>query len=445
MPRKSDLYATKQKSSVCGAINVDGAGINKLSSEHDAAVYPGGNPLRKGLCPGLDVMSSLRVFLLLALFLHLLPGTVVRAQSLGIQPPYVSDIPQTTLAGGTLIERIWQDLQEQKNALLPVSLGGWHWWRVRAGDPAVAGFGSHSYFYFLVDPVWQTGGRFWQSTGLHSDLRLQSPGTYRGAAASSFWSFETYAWASTPLGVFKAGQIRRRLGLDWDGSFFGQMAYYDGLKLNADLGVSWERAFVMDAGLSIEAVAQFFFREDGISGSVPGGDSETNSLLRLQNTGVLRVVPTWWFGKTSCLALGLTSALGQVKAQAPGFEDHLWSAWGADLTFTRGRFKAFAEVLQTRGALTPLRHVSGGMSSRITNVLAGFSYTTGPVSWRATWSAGFDHAPSGHQQMLVPGVTIAITPDVDLYLEYVRWDVSPRGGPTVSNENGFQFALNWRF
>lgn len=393
--------------------------------------------------------TSLRS-LVIAVALAAASSTLIHAEGIGIEPPYTDFDPHSTLAGQSLAARIWDDLQARKDAAIPATLGAWHWWRIPTGGPGGGGYGSSSlpgtyYYYLMLDPTWSTGNRFVQSVGLHADIRFREENAFRGSMDSVIWPFEMYAWASTSVGVFKAGQIRRKFGLDWDGSFYGNVAYYDGFKLNADIGVSWERTFWIKPQFSVETHAQFFFREDGITPGLVGADSESTSVFRLQNNAVLRVVPTWWFSPTSSLALGLSGSIGQVKAQDASFSDHAFSAWGVDLTYTRGKFKAYAEVLQRNGALTPVRYVSGGMSSRTTDFIVGTSYVTGPVTWRVAYSAGYDHNPGGHQHMFVPGVTIAVTKNIDLYLEYVCWRVAASGANAVTFENGFQTALNWRF
>lgn len=372
------------------------------------------------------------------------------AEGIGIEPPYTDFHVPSTLAGQSYAARIWDDLQRRKDALLPITLGAWHWWRIPTGGPGSDGYGSSSlpgtyYYYLMLDPWWETGHEAIQRVGLHTELRSREENAFRGSNDALVWLFEMYAWASTPVGVFKAGQIRRKFGIDWDGSFYGNVAYYDGFKLNSDIGVSWERTFWIKPKFSIDAHAQFFLREDGISSGLVGADSESTSVFRLQNNAVFRIVPTWWFSPTSSLALGLSASIGQMKARNAALSDHAFSAWGVDLTYTRGRFKAYVEVLQRNGAVNPVRYVSGGMSSQTTDFIVGLSYITGPVTWRAAYSAGFDQNPGGHQQMYVPGATIAITKNIDLYLEYVFWRVAATGASAVTFENGFQVALNWRF
>jgi hypothetical protein len=393
--------------------------------------------------------SSLRSFVIAAA-LAAASVSVVHAEGIGVDPPYTDYDSYSLLLGRSLAARVWDDMQARKNAALPVTLGAWHWWRIPTGGPGAGGYGSPSlpgtyYYYLQIDPFWTTGGKFVQSVGLHADLRLREKNAFRSSLNSTFWPFEMYAWASTTAGVFKVGQMRRKFGLEWDGSFYGNVLYYDGFKLNSDIGVSWERTFWIKPKFSLESHAQFFFREDGISSGLTGADTESTTAFRLQNQAIVRVVPTWWFSPTSSLALGFSGSVGQVKALSAGYHDHALTVWGIDLTYTSGKFKTFAEVLQRNGAINPVRYVSGGMSTRTTDFIVGASYITGPVTWRVAYSAGYDSHPGGKQFMFVPGVTIAMTKNIDLYLEYVKWSVQASGSSAMTYENGFQAAINWRF
>jgi len=194
----------------------------------------------------------------------------------------------------------------------------------------------------------------------------------------------------------------------------------------------------------VDAIAQFYLREDGINGSLVGSDAESSS-LREENTAVVRVVPTWTLGDGSSIALGLSGSVGQIDARSSGLSDHTFSAWAVDVTYTNGNFKVFGEVLQSYGIIHPTRYVSGGPSDRITDFLVGVSYKTGPVTWRVNYSAGYDDSPGGKQSLFLPGATIALTPNIDVYAEYVKWVVDPDNAPKSDFEDGFQLIVNWRF
>ena len=141
----------------------------------------------------------------------------------------------------------------------------------------------------------------------------------------------------------------------------------------------------------------------------------------------------------------LLSLIGQPQTYAsPG--NQTLAAWAADLTYTRGDFKTFVEGLQEFGELSPANYVSGGPSNRISDILVGFNWKQGPITYRTTYSMGFYDNPSGTQYLLVPGITAALTRNAELYVDYALQEVRRGGSSDFSPlENGLQLVLHWHF
>ena len=76
--------------------------------------------------------------------------------------------------------------------------------------------------------------------------------------------------------------------------------------------------------------------------------------------------------------------------------------------------------------------------------MVGLHYTVGAATFRFDYSGGFDQHPSGRHTLWNPGVTVAVTKNVDFYVEYARQDFFSPAKHTVF-ENGIQFVLNWRY
>jgi hypothetical protein len=369
----------------------------------------------------------------------------------GTTAPAPAPEPVPAAEPSTVFGTTWFDeLKAKKDAAgIPITLGAWHWFRFGDDGPGSNGYGIpglRGTYYWTVelDPKLKLDGPFFKEVGIHSQIRLREEGTFRPFIDDEVWPWEVYGYAKTTAGTFKAGQIWKRFGLDWDGVFYGNVAYFDGFKLDPDLGVSWEHTFKQSDNFKVDTFAQFFIHEDGINGSLAGADAESTSALREENTAVLRVVPTWTLADGSSIALGLSGSVGQIDSSIGAFDDTYW-AWAADVTYTKGNFKIFGEVTQGHGTINPVRYVSGGPSDKITDYLVGASYKTGPVTWRANYSVGYDDNPDGKQEFFLPGATIALTPNVDLYLEYVKWTVDPDNAPKADYEDGYQVILNWRF
>ena len=79
--------------------------------------------------------------------------------------------------------------------------------------------------------------------------------------ATAPWINQGYVWAATSEGVLKAGAIWRRFGLDWDGSWYGNVPYYDGLMLATGLGISWEDTRKISDDFKVDRFFQFFFHD----------------------------------------------------------------------------------------------------------------------------------------------------------------------------------------
>lgn len=270
------------------------------------------------------------------------------------------------------------------------------------------------------------------------------------------WLNTGFVWALTDIGVLKAGAIWKRFGLDWDGSWWGNAQYFDGFKLDTDWGVAWEWTGPATDGFRTDSYLQFFFHDNSVNGSLVGADPESVIGSSERNTLVCRIVPTWQ-SRNQTLAVGASVLFGQIDndpivsltrygGSYPTSGDEDVFAWAADVTYTKSGFKAYSELCQSYGVLSPARYVSGGPSNRLTSFVVGTSYTLGPVTGRVNYSAGFDDNPSGTHTVLVPGLTVALTRNVELWFEYVRQRVK---GNVVSDslefENGFQILLHWHF
>ena len=356
-------------------------------------------------------------------------------------------------------ETLFDSLQKWKQTYkLPIRAEAWHWQHQNTGGPLGSGYGIPTirgtlFWSLKADPEMDCDpDGFIKKIGVHSELRLREQEKYRSFYPSGVWFWELYAWADTPVGRVKAGQIWRRFGLDWDGTFFGSILFYDGFMINPDYGLSWEHTWSGSDDFKVDSFAQFFIAQDGINGSLSGTDSESQVGSAQHNTGIVRLIPTWTLSDDSTVALGLSGMTGEIRNNPihVAVPNQVLGAWAVDLTYAKGRWKVFAEALQCYGVRNPVRFVSGGPSNRTTDVLAGIHYKLGPATYRVSYSAGFDDNPYGWEQMWTPGVTIALTKNIDFYAEWVRWDVYNNAQAVATGghreiEDGISFAINWRY
>lgn len=335
------------------------------------------------------------------------------------------------------------------NFKMPISGGAWHWFHQSLiGNPGgygIPGLRDTYFWYLYADPEFTTAPG--KKIGGHMELRLRETDTFRTFVDDQVWTWELYGYLENDeLGTLKAGQLFNRFGLFWDGVFFGNAPYFDGLKLDADYGVSWEKTTEINDCFSVDSYFQFFFHEDQSNGSFGGGDAESVAGYTEKNTGVARLVPTWTRSDGSQLALGASAMVGQIDSKIALPDETVWS-YGMDVTYTKGRWKMFAEGMQTFGVRNPVSYVSGGASDELTNFLTGIHYTRGAITYRCSYSNSIYKNPDAVQNMVLAGTTIALTPDVDLYIEYVNQRVD---GATLPGRNGdffnsIEWVINWHF
>ncbi|MDE2112647.1 MAG: hypothetical protein KGJ79_16015 [Alphaproteobacteria bacterium] len=340
----------------------------------------------------------------------------------------------------------WQSWKENRG--LPITFGAYNWYHINSGGPTASGYGipglRGTYFWYVdTDPSWSVNDGFIKTVGVHTEFRFRESDKFRSYFSNQYWFYEAFGFVDTPVGRFKAGQIWKRFGLDWDGTWWGNVQYFDGLKLDTGYGVSWENTWMSEGRFKVDSFVQYFVDEANVSGSLAGANPQSVPGSRERSLGVVRVIPTWQLNDASSFALGFSGLIGQIKKTASFTDATRQTAWAVDATYTWNDLKVFSEVDQSSGVLNPNRYVSGGPSNRTTDELFGAIYQFGPIGVRAAWSTGFDAHPSGHQDLWVPGVTIALAKNATLYAEYVRWTITDSAAKRAVFEDGIQLALHW--
>ena len=333
---------------------------------------------------------------------------------------------------------------------MPITGGAYHWFHQsligNSGGYGIDGLRGTYFYYLYVDP--QVSVDRGRTVGGHMELRLRDGDPFRSFIDENIWPWEAYAYVQDDeWGTFKAGLLFKQFGKFWDGVFFGNAPYFDGAKLDADYGLSWESTNEVNKCFKIDRFLQFFFHEDSSNGSFGGGDAESVDGYAEENTGVVRIVPTWTFANGATAALGFSGLAGQISSRRADLVDEEVYAYAVDLTYTRGRWMTFIEGAQTFGVINPVRYVSGGPSDKISNIWTGVHYTRGPVTYRVSYSNSIDENPDAVQNMVLAGTTITLTKNVDLYFEYIheRVDDADLAGQNGEFFNSFEYVVNWHF
>src|SRR5262245_22983361 len=86
---------------------------------------------------------------------------------------------------------------------------------------------------------------------------------YEGPA----WIEEGYFYYKNPFVIVKLGKVYSRFGLFWENSFYGNVHFYDGLKLDPNYGVSLEGSVGAEKGFRLGYYGQYFITDGRTNGS----------------------------------------------------------------------------------------------------------------------------------------------------------------------------------
>lgn len=362
-----------------------------------------------------------------------------------------TDLAQVFFGKNNFPDSFYDSVQawKEKNHL-PISIGANHWFhldrddRIYGNGYGVPGENGTYYYYIGLDPSFKLENDFFKEVGAHVQFRIRDDDKLRPFYSDTYWFYEAYGYAKTSIGTFKAGQIVTEFGIPWDGTWWEGVPYFDGYKFDPDYGFSWDNTWKVSGHFAVDSAAQFFVASDGVNGSISGADAESGPGLAEENTGVVRLVPTWKFNDDTSLAWGVSGLVGGIKGAAAYRDvDGTRGVWGTDLTFTWKNFSVFGEYIDAYGTTNPVRYVSGGPSDHVNSARAGVSYKYGPATFHIVYSRGWDHNPGGHQFVFDPGLNLQLTKNVVLYAEYVKWDVTNQKGVTAEFDDGFELILVW--
>jgi hypothetical protein len=294
-----------------------------------------------------------------------------------------------------------------------------------------------------------------QRYGLHVQTRARDS-KLRSYFVSDVWFQEAYVWAKTPVGDVHAGKFYRKVGVLWDDSFFGNVQYFNGLKLNPDYGVELvgtRPARALSASpFSLDYSVQYFANNDHVAGSLPGRDVESDPTATLRDTATARLVPTWSLGAGRSLAVGLSGLSGRIE-RTTGATSQLsfsLSQIAGDVTLTWGPTISYVEVLEQKG-IRPALAVDPASGPRLgyldgTYLLAGVRWQALPrLNLRLNYSQVDYRDLKTTEVEVVPGVVVKLHDKLDLIVEYDGWKSEPRGGPDTFIDKSYNFVLHFSF
>ena len=242
--------------------------------------------------------------------------------------------------------------------------------------------------------------------------------------------------------TIRAGKMVQTTGRFWDGSFFGNVHYFDGLKLNPQFGlaVSGRRA-LGEAVLGLDG--QFLLASDRISGAITGRDAETVEGFAERFGGSLRGTARLPGG----LRIGATLYDRRVVT-AEASDNRAWNVWhlSADLEYQRESWTVYGEWLRRpEDPGVPAVLVDAPAASEATYWLAGAQYRAGRLHLRYNVSLG-DYERAGRREWIhQPGVTVDLSEHLSAYAELNLWRSDPAAGEADWVDRSLNFVLHVTF
>lgn len=281
--------------------------------------------------------------------------------------------------------------------------------------------------------------------GLHVENRLRDT-KLRSFFNSNIWFQEAFAYARLSFASVNIGKVYRKVGMFWDDTFFGNVHYFNGLKLNPDFGVELVRntaesrdRVVMNFSL------QFFTNSDKVDGALPGRDVESDTLARLTNAVTARVEPRFNLANDVSLAVGVSGLYGKIDRTVP--QDFYLKQVAGDATLWAGPVTVFGEVLRQEGELNDAKHpLSRPGYDNATYILAGFHWKIVPrLTVRTSVSQATYDGANATERELLPGVVFSVIPNLNVLAEYDYWEIKPSGGPVVIIDRSVNLVVNFNF
>lgn len=243
--------------------------------------------------------------------------------------------------------------------------------------------------------------------------------------------------------TLRAGKIYQRIGRFWDGSFFGNLHYFDGLKLDPEFGVEAVlEAPLGGAGATAELHVQGLAGSDRVNGALEGRDLEGREDLGEKGAaaGLRLSAPLARIGGRDLRGtVGVSGLAERVEAREadPSGADATLEHVAADLELAlddAGRL--YVEWTRRAsggpGALSGLGPVGpvaerGVAGSRATWWLAGVRADLGRLGLRYNLSTA-RYGDGGFREWIhQPGLTFRAHESVSLLVEYDDWRRVPSG------------------
>lgn len=252
-----------------------------------------------------------------------------------------------------------------------------------------------------------------QRFGFHGLVRIRDT-ELRDFYDTTVWAQEAYGWWDAPGGRVKVGKVYALGGRFWDGSFFGNVHYFDGLKLDPGFGLSYEGAREGNRW-EVGYAVQWLPDGDGLNGALPGRDPETFDDIDEREQVRLRLAPAW--RPRSGYEAGIGVSWARKELEDGGFVDSEVRDAALDARLAWPWGEAYAELLS--------RDADGSARAVDPELEADYLLAGTRLHWRSL-AAYYNHSrvdyDSGVQEWIhQPGLAWSPAERFVLLWEYDHW------------------------
>jgi hypothetical protein len=331
---------------------------------------------------------------------------------------------------------------EEFRQAMPFDLhGGAYFWHY---EPLIHDAKNHTEIYF----IYLTFDVKFDDFAFHFEPRFRDT-PLRPFFQSNTWVQEAYvSWKIPEVegfhpGTLKAGKIYTQFGRMWDNVFYGNLPYFDGLKLDPDLGLSLENGYKVNDSTTINYSLQYFEEDGETNGSLQGRDTLSVAGAEQSSTFVARVAPT--FKLSDDLTVTVGGSAMHMRADLPTNDDDV-RRLNAEATVAYGPFEIFADYTHQRGHHVIDFPLPGVPSDENEYLMSGAAWQALPwLKPRVSYSiSDYREDTKIKQSMLLAGADFALHKQLTLMLEYVYWrQEEPGSNETIDDSLNFVIYVNF--
>lgn len=252
---------------------------------------------------------------------------------------------------------------------------------------------------------------------------------YTGTA----WIEEGYAYYKHPQAWIKIGKSYNRFGLFWDNSFYGNVHFYDGIKLDPNYGISLEGSVGKETGPRLGYYGQYFIMDGRTNGSYVGRDTISIPNARRRNIGVARLEPAYFWSKEHSLTFGLSGQYFQADIPAPVGKKHVFR-FGGDFYANIGPVSLWGDYSRQIGqsvtewpippGIDPVTNqpIEGRASAKNDYFLIGAEARIKKVVLRYNFSAVRYNDVAVSEFFHVPGLGYNMNDNLQFLVEFAYWN-----------------------